>query len=96
MGRLCNAPRDSFRRPARYSFRQIYLDPDASGGEVEQRANNLLAQLRVDPALGADPQRFGDSTLLPHSLELASSREISAVFGKLLVQKIGLSGRKPP
>jgi hypothetical protein len=49
---------DQFRRPARYSFRQIYLDPDALGGEVEQRANNLLAQLRVDPALGADPQRL--------------------------------------
>jgi hypothetical protein len=68
-----------FRLPARYSFRQIYLGPDGAGGA--RRAADLLARLRADPALGADPQALGDPTLLPPGMELAPQREIAATFG---------------
>lgn len=70
-----------FRVPARFSFQQVFLKPEESGGDPRQRAAALLAKLRRNPALGADPQRLGDPTLLPPGLELASKREISAVFG---------------
>lgn len=70
-----------FRLPARFSFQQIYLKPEESGGDLEQRAADLLAKLRRNPALGADSQRLGDPSLLPSGLELVSKREISAVFG---------------
>lgn len=72
---------EQFRLPARYSFHQIYLNPEASGGDAQQRAADLLTRLRADPSLDTDPQPLGDSTLLPRSLKLASKREISALYG---------------
>lgn len=70
---------EKFRLPARFSFRQIYLGPADEGGA--RRAADLLARLRADPTIGADPQAVGDPNLLPPSLELASQREIAAIFG---------------
>jgi parvulin-like peptidyl-prolyl isomerase len=72
---------EKFEEPARYSFRQIYLKPESPSDDVGARAVDLLARLQSEPSLGADPQSFGDVTLLPSGLDLASDREISSVFG---------------
>jgi hypothetical protein len=41
---------EKFELPARYSFWQIYLNPESSGKDASQRAIALLARLRSDPS----------------------------------------------
>jgi len=67
---------ERFSEPERWSFRQIFLDPQREG---EGRAEELLARLRANPD---DADAAGDPTLLPRSLERASAREIEGTFGE--------------
>jgi len=67
---------DRFREPERWSFRQIFFDPERDGAA---RASALLAGLRADPE-SADVA--GDPTLLPRTLDRASAREIDGTLGK--------------
>ena len=67
---------ERFREPERWSFRQVFFDPDRGG---EARAAEQLIQLRADPD-GADS--VGDSTLLPRTFERASAREIDGTLGE--------------
>jgi hypothetical protein len=79
---------EKFEVPSRYSFQQIYLNPEASSDHAEKRAAAVLAELQADPWLGADPQSLGDATLLPTGLESASRRMISSVFGAGLADAV--------
>jgi hypothetical protein len=79
---------EKFVRPDRVSFEQIYISPDRSGGDAEGRAAELLARIRADTALAADPRSLGDPTLLPPGLELAPAREIAGAFGSELAEAI--------
>lgn len=83
-----DADSEKFRTPSRYSFRQIYLNPETSGADGKQRAAELLARIQEHHDLAADPRITGDPTLLPPTLELASKQEISAVFGNLLADSV--------
>lgn len=72
---------DRFREPERWSFRQIFFDPERDGAA---RASALLAGLRADSAGdgGAGDGAAGDPTLLPRTLEQASAREIDGTLGE--------------
>lgn len=72
---------DRFRRPARFSLQQIYFNPARQGADAGERAQALLARLRLDASLGSDPQALGDATLLPPVLEKVTAREIADTFG---------------
>lgn len=69
--------RDRFRIPARVSFEQIYVNPEAGkpDGSPYERAEVILAELRAGSASD------GDNTLLPRRMQSASEPEIGAVFG---------------
>ncbi len=66
---------DRFREPERLGFRQIFLNPEAKGGDPRRRAKQLLARVRAEEAV------VGDPTQLPAGLEEASAREVAAAFG---------------
>lgn len=83
-----NAHADKFRRLERFSFEQIYFNPERSGSTAEQRAAELLVRLRDDLALAAATQSLGDPTLLPPGAKDASAREIASVFGTALTAAI--------
>ena len=73
---------DSFRRPARFSFQQVYLNPQHAGEGPERRAQALLGRLQAaGPAADLDFQALGDPTLLPPQMQRATPRDIANAFG---------------
>jgi hypothetical protein len=67
---------ERFRIPARLTFVQVFLDPDAAGS-VQERAAALLARLRA----GEDAEALGDATLLPSGLTGATPAQVGSSFG---------------
>lgn len=70
--------KDKYRLPPRYTFRQVYFDPQRHGDQLEIILEAAQAQLQ-NPSSQELP---GDSTLLPTIVELASSIEIARNFGE--------------
>lgn len=70
---------DTFRREARFTFRQVHLGPQR-GSALAGDAQRLLEQLAAAGA-AADTRRLGDSRLLPAGLERASPGEVARIFG---------------
>ncbi len=62
----------------RTSFQHIFLKPLDDGSLDTQRAAEILQSAKT----GADLQSFGDPTLLPPEMTLASRNEITATFGE--------------
>jgi len=83
-----DANQDRFRRPDRFSFQQVYLNPDKPSGDVKRAAAELLARLNTDPALVADPKSFGDATMLPAQLDGVTRREVANTFGRGFAKNI--------
>ena len=77
------ADAERFRRPARYSLAQVFIDPTRHPDPAAY-ATTLLALLNATAASGAalDPAEIGDPTLLPEGLDLASPRDIAETFGR--------------
>jgi hypothetical protein len=74
---------DSFRRPPRFSFQQVYLSPQRSGEDPERRAQALLGRLQAaGRAADLDFQALGDATLLPPQMQRATPRDIANTFGR--------------
>ena len=71
-----------FRQEATYSFQQIYYNPQLHGDDLKQKAADQLASVRKGEEV------LGDRTMLPHSLELASSRVIDSTFGGGFAQSL--------
>jgi len=67
---------DDYRLQPSYSLRQVYFNPARHG----QRLDAAMAAARSALAGGAR-EMPGDPTMLPESLESASSTEIARVFG---------------
>lgn len=71
-----------FIRPSLFSFQQVYLNPYREVGGVKQSAAEILAYLNADPKLVADPNSFGDATMLPARLDSVTRREVANTFGR--------------
>ncbi len=72
------AHRAEFDIPARVSFRQIYIDPSRHrDGDLK----TIVANLRLELTMGAQPATLGDRTLLPATMTDALPREVEAAFG---------------
>ncbi len=63
----------------RISFSQIYFNPERRGSGVDSDVAAALAGLKFDP--NAEPQAFGESTLLPGHVDLAGRSSIAQTFG---------------
>jgi hypothetical protein len=70
---------DAFREEDRFTFDQVFLDPDRHGAELARDVERLLAELRR--GRGADLRRLSDSTLLETRFENASLSEVASAFG---------------
>jgi hypothetical protein len=72
---------DAFRTEPRYSFSQVYLNPDRHGGNLAIDTAQLLTQLN-----GADGKTdagvLGDSTLLNEQFTNVSASEVASQFGR--------------
>ena len=75
---------DSYRLPARLSFRQIYFDPGRSP-DVEDKIVKLLKKLT---AQDQDIEGLGDSLMLPSTFNDVSDFEISRSMGQQFLQSL--------
>lgn len=67
---------EDYTLPTRYSFRQVFFDPQHHGDDLDARIADARSQLNGD-----SQEPAGDATLLPAALENASSAQVSRIFG---------------
>lgn len=78
---------DSYARPGRSRFRQIYLDPKRHPESLEQDAEQVLAELRALD-VDADPRGLGDPSLLEHAFPDISDQGVIATFGEAFAEEL--------
>jgi hypothetical protein len=71
---------ESFRKPDRVTFRQIFFSGDKRGHRLESDAAALLAELK-ETGPEVDLARMGDPTLLPASMTDQPLRNVEGTFG---------------
>ncbi|MCI0539570.1 MAG: peptidyl-prolyl cis-trans isomerase [Verrucomicrobiales bacterium] len=81
-----------FAQEKRFTFRQVFLNPQKRGDQVEGDTTALLAKLEQDGAK-ADTSTLGDSLLLPHEFADEPQRAVAAQFGQEFAA--GLAKLKP-
>ncbi len=69
---------DAYRVPDRFSFRQIYLDPQRHAERLPSEVERIRAAL----ANGTADAALGDASLLPSGFHDVTAREASATFGE--------------
>ena len=75
------AHRGAFRLEPRFTFRQVYLNPEKHGENVSRDAAQLLAQLK--PAgEESDASALGDSFLLERTFAAVPGSEVAKQFGE--------------
>ncbi len=79
------ANRETYRRPSRYSFRQVYLNTTKRDQSVEAEALEMLSQLR---SRDTDAAVSGDSIMIPRQFDLATERDIERVLGREFLQRL--------
>ena len=76
---------DAYRRPPRFSFIQVYLNPDRRGAGLRADARELLAGLRDG---SVDPAAAGDTSMLQLRFENETDRNIERVLGQRFRQQL--------
>jgi hypothetical protein len=78
---------DSFRLEQRFTFRQVYLNPEKHRENLAPDAAQLLAYLnRADEK--ADGSEVGDSSLLEDRFKSVSASEVAAQLGEKFAAKL--------
>ena len=72
--------RESFRQQPQVSFIHVYLNSDKRGARVEDDAREILARLSA-ASIDADPESYGDPSMLPKELPLYYIKDIGRLFG---------------
>ena len=72
--------RESFRQQPQVSFIHVYLNSDKRGASVEDDAREILARLSA-AGIDADPESYGDPSMLPKELPLYYIKDIGRLFG---------------
>jgi hypothetical protein len=83
-----DANKDRFRRPDRFSFQQVYLNPAKHTADVKRKAAELLVRLNTEASSAVDPNLMGDATLLPARLDAVTQREVANTFGRGFAKNI--------
>ena len=78
---------DAFRIEQRFTFQQVYLNPQKHGDNLPQEVAQLLTQLNQDGAK-ADVTTLGDSFLLEHHFTAMPVGEITKEFGEAFGRKL--------
>jgi len=79
---------DAFRVEPRFTFQQVYLDPQKHGAELAGDAAKMLAQLEHAGAK-ADLSTLGDSLLLDTQYADLPQSEVARQFGEPFAQALG-------
>lgn len=66
---------ERYRQPARVSLEQVYLRNDMPREQLDQRIDEVTAQLAADEAVESD------SAMIPRHFESVSGRELDRTFG---------------
>jgi len=72
---------ESYTRPGRFRFRQLYLNPERRGDSLPADAEELLAELRAADAT-IDPGPLGDVSLLEHAYPDIAADVLERIFGR--------------
>jgi hypothetical protein len=78
---------DRFRLESRFTFRQIYLNPDRRGDGLKPEAERLLSELN-QPGASRDFRNLGDVTLLNPELAEAAASEVTSLFGEEFTRQL--------
>jgi len=78
----------TFATERRFSFRQVYLNPDRRGVNLARDADRLLASL-TQAGVQTDLAPLGDPSLLEHEFDNASASEGRNVFGEKFAAALG-------
>jgi hypothetical protein len=78
---------DSFRVDQKFSFRQVYLNPENHGENLEGDAEQLLARLS-QTSNDADVSAMGDPLLLEFEFFAVPSREVTNQFGRIFAERL--------
>lgn len=79
---------ERFRVERRFSFRQVFLDPERRGEQLADDASQLLAQLRADGGARA-PGALGDPSLLDREFADIGTSELEGLFGEEFAAALG-------
>lgn len=79
---------DTFRVQQRFTFRQVYLNPERHGENLARDTEQLLAQLQ-HAGDDADVSELGDSFLLEHKFQSLPASEAVKQFGERFAAKLG-------
>ena len=69
---------DDYLRPARFSFKQVFLNTSKRGASAQTDAANLLKQLNVNDINAAD---LGDSLMVAHQFADVAEHDVSRSLG---------------
>ncbi len=72
---------EMFRVERRFTFQQVYLNPQKRGDGLANDVRQLLARLN-EPGVGADAGALGDSQLLETDFKSTPESEVSKQFGE--------------
>jgi hypothetical protein len=79
---------DAFRVEQRFTFRQVYLNPEKHGAHLARDTAQLLTQLNRAGGK-ADVSALGDSFLLEHTFTAAPASEVAKQFGEHFAAQLG-------
>lgn len=73
---------DRYVIPERRSFTHVYFNVDRRGQGVVEAAEDVLRQLRADPAAARRAAELGDRFMLQHAYAMQSPSEVARGFGQ--------------
>ena len=79
---------DTFRSDPRFTFSQVYLDPQRRGANLSRDAAHVLTQLRR-PGSKADLATLGDSLMLENEFKALPASEVVTQFGEKFAASLG-------
>jgi hypothetical protein len=79
---------DSFHMDRRFTFRQVFLDPEKRGKGLTRDAAQLLAELNTKGGK-SDISSLGDSILLDHTFDALPTNEVAGLFGDKFAKTLG-------
>ncbi len=88
LGAYLTAHPDSFRVEQRFTFSQVYLNPEKHGENLARDTARLLAQLSR-PGAKTDASALGDSFLLERQFAAVPASEVAKQFGEEFAAKLG-------
>jgi hypothetical protein len=83
-----DAHRDRYQKPARYTFTQVFIDPDKRGEATLADAEKIKAQLIAQGDAIDDPGALGDDFMLQNYYPEKDQVEIQKLFGRGFAESV--------